>query len=69
MCKECKSRHLLADNLGFCGFNVGTNIEDFLKANGVDEEVNRVSSDVFELEQLLNLDEGIRGEDGQPVLE
>jgi hypothetical protein len=62
------TRHLLADNLGFCGFNAGTNIEDFLKANGL-EEVNRVSSDVFELEQLLNLDGAMRGEDGRPVLE
>jgi hypothetical protein len=59
---------LLADNLGFCGFNLGTNIEDYLKANGM-EEANRVSSDVFELEQLLNLEGGMRGEDGRPVLE
>lgn len=68
MCKGCESQHLLADNLGYGGFNAGTNIEDYLKANGL-EEANRVSSEVFELEQLLDLDGAMRGEDGLPVLE
>ena len=60
VCKGCKSKHLIADNLGWSnyldGFDGESNIEEFLMANGRGEDVNRVSSTVWELEN--NLGEG-----------
>lgn len=70
MCKGCESRHLIADNLGWCGFDANngeTDIESFMenrqreaRGNDVGAEaeghdlVKRVSRDVFELETLLH---------------
>ena len=51
----------------------GTNIEDYFKIKGdEDDQVLRVSQDVFQLEKILDFDtEGgaIAGEDGRPMLE
>jgi len=77
VCKGCDSQHLIADNLGWTdydgGFEGDTNtIEDYFVAKGQEDSVNRVSQDVFDLEQLLNIqtDSGsIIGEDGKPAME
>ena len=77
VCKGCESKHLIADNLGWTdydgGFEGDTNtIEDYFVAKGQAENVNRVSQDVFQLEQLLDIqtDSGsIIGEDGKPAME
>ena len=57
MCKGCSSKHLIADNLGWSkfagGFTEGeTNIEEYFEARGQGGTVNRVSKDVWELENL-----------------
>lgn len=70
ICKGCSKRHLIADNLGWCGFdheNGETNIEKFMENRhrearendlGEDEEVHdlvkRVSREVFDLETILH---------------
>jgi len=76
MCKGCQSRHLIADNLGWLdhkgGFEGDINdIEDFFASKGDEEAVNRVSSDVFDLESLLDVSESgsIVGEDGELQME
>lgn len=69
-CKGCSIKHLIADNLGWCGFdydNGETDIEKFMenrhreaRGNGIgdNKEVNdlvkRVSRDVFDLETILH---------------
>lgn len=59
VCKGCMSKHLIADNLGWTkylgGFNGDTNIEEFMESMGRKDEVNRVSQEVFDLEQILNV--------------
>lgn len=54
-CKGCDAKHLIADNLGWTGqFNNGdTSIEDYYETVGRGDEVNRVSKDVYDLEQNL----------------
>ena len=72
ICKGCKSKHLIADNLGSAGLDGDTNIEDYFKARGMEESVNRVSEEVFELEKVLdfsNVGGSLVGDDGKPVLE
>lgn len=58
VCKGCMAKHLIADNLGWSdyigGFEGETNIEEYMEANGRGDEVNRVSEEVFELEQILD---------------
>lgn len=57
------SKHLIADNLGWskywgdCGFDGMSNIEEYMDDIGKGHEVNRVSKDVFDLEQVLDLGE------------
>mmetsp|Transcript_14513 Transcript_14513/g.21394 ORF Transcript_14513/g.21394 Transcript_14513/m.21394 type:complete len:229 (-) Transcript_14513:373-1059(-) len=67
VCKGCKCKHLIADNLGWSkyinGFNDGeTNIEEFFQMKGQEDRVNRVSQDVWELEQIhqIAIDDGSR---------
>ena len=72
VCKGCDAKHLIADNIGWSGVDMNSqkNIEDYLKNQGT--EVNRVSTEVFELEKVLNFDTkggAILGEGGRPVLE
>jgi len=59
-CKECKCKHLIADNLGWTkyvgGFDGDTNIENFLETMGRGDEVNRVSKEVFDLEKKFHND-------------
>jgi hypothetical protein len=72
ICKGCESKHLIADNLGTAGLDGDTNIEDYFKGRGMEDAVNRVSKEVFELEKILDFDSAggsLVGEDGKPVLE
>ncbi len=59
VCKGCMAKHLIADNLGWTkylgGFNGDKNIEEFMESMGRKDEVNRVSQEVFDLEQILNV--------------
>jgi len=60
VCSGCLSKHLIADNLGWTkyvgGFDGDTNIEEFMKSMGREDEVARVSQDVFDLESILNIE-------------
>lgn len=60
VCSGCLSKHLIADNLGWTkyigGFDGDTNIEEFMKTMGREDEVARVSQDVFDLETILNIE-------------
>ena len=57
VCKGCMAKHLIADNLGWHnyigGFEGEPDIEAYLASQGREGDVNRVSADVFELEQRL----------------
>ena len=58
VCKGCKGKHLIADNLGWSGYidgfeNDGNNIEEYLNNQGRGEDINRVSPDVWKLENDL----------------
>lgn len=52
------SKHLIADNLGWTkyigGFDGDANIEEFMETLGRGDEVNRVTKEVFELEEVLH---------------
>lgn len=60
VCSGCLSKHLIADNLGWTkyvgGFDGDTNIEEFMKTMGREDEVARVSQDAFDLESILNIE-------------
>jgi DNL zinc finger len=58
ICKGCDSKHWIADNLG----GGGINIEDHL-------DLLRVSTDVFQLEKVLDFTGSLRDENGNAVLE
>jgi len=50
----------------------GSNIEDYFKAQGMEDSVNRVGPEVFDLEHIIRFDSNsgcLVGEDGGPVLE
>ncbi|CAJ1969380.1 unnamed protein product [Cylindrotheca closterium] len=66
-CKGCKSKHMIADNLGSGCLDGDANIEAYFKARGM-EDITRVTEEVFELEKVLNMD-ALVGDDGNPVLE
>ena len=76
-CKGCDSQHLIADNLGWTDYKGGfegsiNDIEDFFKAKGMEDTVNRVSQEVFELEKILGHDTSsgaIIGENGERLME
>lgn len=68
ICKGCNAKHMIADNLGSGCMDGTSNIEEYFKTKGMEDIVNRVSSEVFELEKMLDFD-GLLGEDGNPVLE
>jgi transcription elongation factor Elf1 len=68
-CKGCGSKHTIADNLGKgCLDGESANIEDYFKARGMEDSIQRVNQEVFELEKMLDFD-GFVGDDGNPVLE
>lgn len=52
------AKHLIADNLGWHnyigGFEGEPDIEQYLASRGREDDVKRVSPEVFELEQLLD---------------
>jgi len=66
VCSGCLSKHLIADNLGWTkyvgGFDGDTNIEEFMKTMGREDEVERVSQDVFHLENILNIESQGKGD-------
>jgi len=65
------SQHLISDNLGFTQQFDG-NLEDYLKEQGLEETVQRVSEDVFNLEKILGIDTksgSILGPDGTSHME
>lgn len=74
-CKGCGSQHLIADNLGFTNLwneEEGGNIEEYFAGKGMEDSVNRVSKDVFDLEKVLGHDSdsgAIVGDDGKPAME
>lgn len=75
-CKGCKSQHLIADHLEFTKLwqkgKTGTIEEFFAQQGPVEDHVNRVSKEVFDLEKTLNQDTSsgsILDEDGNPQLE
>lgn len=50
----------------------GSNIEDYFRAQGLEDSVNRVTPEVFSLENILRFNSAsgaLVGEDGDPVLE
>lgn len=57
VCKGCMAKHLIADNLGWHnyigGFEGEPDIEQYLASRGREDDVKRVSPEVFELEKLL----------------
>jgi mitochondrial protein import protein ZIM17 len=77
-CKGCDSQHLIADNLGWTDYDGGfqgnkTNtIEDYF-AGDENVQVSRVSTEVFELEKILQSYDSksgaIIGDDGKLALE
>lgn len=70
VCKGCDSKHLIADNIGFTGLDLDGTVEEYLTGKGI--AVDRVSTEVFELEKMLDFDTtggAIVGDDGRPVLE
>mmetsp|Transcript_119 Transcript_119/g.178 ORF Transcript_119/g.178 Transcript_119/m.178 type:complete len:208 (+) Transcript_119:61-684(+) len=62
VCKHCKSKHLIADNLGWHNYDGGfagnMNIEEYMASKGRENEVKRVSSSVFELREILGRSDG-----------
>lgn len=58
VCKGCMAKHLIADNLGWHnyigGFEGEPDIEAFLASQGRENDINRVNSEVFELEKILD---------------
>ena len=67
VCKGCSAKHLIADNLGWHnyigGFEGEPDIEQYLASRGRENDVKRVSPEVFELEQLLEKSGDDRKED------
>lgn len=76
VCKGCMSKHLIADNLGwqigFSSHEGETNIEEYFEMRGQEDNVNRVSPDVFELEKVMGLSSesgSLLGDGGEPELQ
>jgi hypothetical protein len=68
ICKGCQSKHWVADNLDPT-LHVN-NIEEFFSSQGMDDKVNRVSQDVYEVERVWDFAAGqVTDDDGKPVLE
>ena len=70
VCKGCMAKHLIADNLGWHnyigGFEGEPDIEQYLASRGREDDVKRVSPEVFELEQLLLEDKSDDGTGSKP---
>jgi len=68
VCKGCKSKHWIADNLDPTLSD--NNIEEYFESQGKKEEVTRVNEDVYEIERVWGFTPGeIRNESGDTVLE
>lgn len=71
VCKGCMAQHLISDNFGFTQQFDG-NLEDYLREQGSEESVHRVSEDVFNSEKILCVDTksgAVFGNDGKPTME
>jgi len=59
ICKGCKSKHLIAENLNETpGLDGDANIEDYFKTKGMEDSVRRVTPGVFNLEHIQRFDIG-----------
>ena len=68
ICKDCQSKHWIADNLDPT-LQVN-NIEEFFSSQGLNDQVNRVSQDVYEVERVWDIAAGqITDDKGKTVLE
>jgi hypothetical protein len=68
ICKGCQSKHWIADNLDPTLH--ANNIEEFFSSQGMDDKVNRVSQDVYEVERVWDFAAGqVADDNGKPVLE
>jgi len=57
VCKECKSKHIIADNLGLyqiSGFDKGSNIEEYMRANGRENDISRVTKEISSLDEIMS---------------
>ena len=71
-CKGCNSKHLIADNLGSAGLDGDPNIEEYFKTRGMEDSINRVNREVFDLEKVLSFNTkggSLMGDAGESVLE
>jgi hypothetical protein len=68
ICKGCQSKHWIADNLD--PTLQANNIEEYFASRGLDDQVNRVSPDVYEIERVWDFKAGqITDDNGKTVLE
>lgn len=68
ICKGCESKHWIADNLDPA--LTANNIEEFFANSDKQEQVNRVTQEVYDIERVWGFKGGeMLGEDGRPVLE
>jgi len=69
VCKGCDSKHWIADNLDPT-LHQTPNIEAYLESKGLGDTLNRVSPEVYEIERVWGLKEGVLTDDsGKAVLE
>eukprot|EP00536_Pseudo-nitzschia_multiseries_P015453 jgi/Psemu1/69503/estExt_Genemark1.C_8900012 len=69
LCKGCDSKHWIADNLDPT-LHKTPNIEAYLESKGLGDTLHRVSSEVYEIERVWGLKEGVLTDDsGEAVLE
>lgn len=68
VCKGCDSKHWIADNLD--PTLQQNNIEEYMESIGLGDTVNRVTKEVYEIERVWGLKEGVLTDDsGNAVLE
>lgn len=68
LCKGCDNKHWIADNLD--PTLQQNNIEDYMESIGLGDTVNRVTKEVYEIERVWGLKEGVLTDDsGNAVLE
>ena len=68
VCKGCKNKHWIADNLD--PTLPTKNIEEYFESQGMNDVVNRVSEEVYEIERVWGLKEGeIKDDSGNKILE
>ena len=69
VCKGCNNKHWIADNLDPT-LKETPNIEDYLESKGMGNTIHRVSKEIYEIERVWGLKEGVLTDDeGNPMLE